>query len=397
VSLQGYSGASAANAGNGTILLETDGTTTYSLKSFDDGGVRLNPVLHTYSVDGISAGVTTDFPPTVIVHTAPVAPLASDAVLVSAAVNDRESPIAAVTLNYALNGIAQTPVTMSLAGGVYQASIPAQPDGTRVEFGVSGTTGSQTTTSGGGYFSGTTAIGMLRTLNSLGEPLYNSFTARIQGTVTAGGNTFSAGTNDDYIQDGTGGINVFRSTDTATPFAGTTPGQVAEVIGRIGFNGGRLRLDITESIEKSTSPYGINLVSPGPAPTPAAVTIGALNANPESFEGRFVSIANCQIVSGTIPATPQAVDRFVSISDGTGQFSLKIDHDTDIEGFNPGTTFTAIGIIQQDDFLRPFDSGYDIAPRGRPDLGGSAAGATVIDIASARIDAINNIDGTPRR
>jgi hypothetical protein len=37
VTHQGYTGASAANAGQGTLLLETDGTTTYSLKSFDDG------------------------------------------------------------------------------------------------------------------------------------------------------------------------------------------------------------------------------------------------------------------------------------------------------------------------------------------------------------------------
>src|SRR4029077_5639050 len=54
-----------------------------------------------------------------------------------------------------------------------------------------------------------------------------------------------------------------------------------------------------------------------------------------------------------------------------------------------------VGIIQQDDFLRPFDSGYNIAPRGRTDLGGAAAGATPVSIADARIDALNNVDGTP--
>jgi hypothetical protein len=55
--------------------LETDGATTYSLKSFDDGGVRISPAVHTYAVDGASAGVTTDFAPTVIAQTTPVAPL----------------------------------------------------------------------------------------------------------------------------------------------------------------------------------------------------------------------------------------------------------------------------------------------------------------------------------
>src|SRR5262245_18567406 len=63
VTHQGYSGASAADAGNGTILLTTDGLTSYALSSFDDGGARINAAVHTYALDGASPGVTTDFPP----------------------------------------------------------------------------------------------------------------------------------------------------------------------------------------------------------------------------------------------------------------------------------------------------------------------------------------------
>src|SRR5262249_18980020 len=189
VTQQGYTGASALNAGNGTIELETDGTTTYSLKSFDDGGVRINPAMHVYPVDGISPGITTDFPRTVIVQTLPVAPLASENVVVSAAVNDRESPITSVVLNYALNGSAQAPITMILNSNHYEATIPAEPDGVRVDFAVSGSTGGQTTTYRGGYFSGTTPVSTLRTTNALGEPQYNGYAARIHGTVTAGSNT----------------------------------------------------------------------------------------------------------------------------------------------------------------------------------------------------------------
>ena len=395
VTHQGYSGASAAAAGSGTIQLETDGSTAYTLMSFDDGGARLSPATHSYPVDAISPGVTTDFPPTVIAQTAPVAPLATDDVVVSALVNDRESVISSVVLGYAIDGVVQPLVPMTLVGNVYQATIPAQANGTRVDYAVAGTANGVTTTFTLGYFSGVTPVSTLHVLNALGEPAFSGYAARIQGTVSAGSNTFSAGTNDDYIQDATGGINVFRSTDTATPFSSTTPGQSVEVVGRVGFNGGRFRLDITESLEKTTSPYGISALGSGPSPVPATVTIAALTANPESYEGQLVSIANSQIVSGTLPVTPQALDQFVTISDGTGSFSLKVDHDTDIEGFTPSTTFTVVGIIQQDDFLRPFNSGYNVAPRGRPDLGGTAAGATLISIASARIDAVNNADGTP--
>ena len=64
VTQQGYTAAAAGHAGQGTLLLATDGTTNYSLGSFDDGGVQIDAALHTYPVDGVSAGVTTDFRPT---------------------------------------------------------------------------------------------------------------------------------------------------------------------------------------------------------------------------------------------------------------------------------------------------------------------------------------------
>ena len=390
---QGYTGAAPGSAGQGTILLATDGATTYSLTSFDDGGVRLPAALHTYAVDGASPGLAADFKPTVIPRTTPANPLASDALLVSALVNDRESPIDGVTLAYNLNGVAQSPLPMSLVAGRYEASIPAQPDGARVDYAITAAAGGQTTTYRSGYFSGVTPIATIRAINPKGEPLYAGYAARVRGTVTASG--FSAGTNDDYIQDATGGVNVYRSTDTLTAFTTAVPGQLVEVNGLIGFNGGRLRLDITESVEKTSSPYGIVVLSTNAAPAPQTMTIAALNANPEAFEGQFVSIEHCTITSGTIPGTPQAVDAFVTIADGTGSFVMKIDHDTDVEGFTPASPFTVAGIVQQDDFLRPFDSGYDITPRSRVDLGAAApAPAPLLTIAEARVDQVSNVDGT---
>ena len=47
VTQQGYTGAAAGNAGQGTIVLTTDGTTSYSIKSYDDNGTRIAPALHT--------------------------------------------------------------------------------------------------------------------------------------------------------------------------------------------------------------------------------------------------------------------------------------------------------------------------------------------------------------
>lgn len=392
VTQQGYTGAAAGHAGQGTVLLSTDGTTTYSLSSFDDGGTRLPAALHTYSVDGVPAGITTDFKPTVVVQTSPVVPLSTDSVTITAAVNDRESPISDVSLTFSVNGIAQAPIAMTLAAGVYQATIPAQPDGTRLDYTVSGTAGSQTSAFSLGYFSGVTPIASLRALNTKGEPRYNGYPARIQGTVTASG--FSSGTNDDYVQDATGAVNVYKSTDGPTPFTSTMPGQVVEARGRVGFNGGRLRLDLTESVERTSSPFGVAIIVTNPAPAPLVTTFSTLSSNTESFEGQLVSIPNVSLVSGTFPTTSQPLDTFVTVTDGTATFSLKLDHDTDADGFTPGATFTAVGIIQQDDYLRPFDSGYNIAPRNAADLGATAPPPPpLLTIADARVDAVTNADG----
>ena len=308
--------------------------------SFDDGGVRIDAGAphvsgrrriggphHRLPADGRGR------------RPAPVLPLATDTVTVTATVNDRESPISSVTLTYCCQrhrAVAGRDDARgrhlsgddSRAAGRRRASTTRSPaDGRR----------RRRRRSASGYFSGITPIASLRALNAKGEPLYAGYAARIQGTVTASG--FSAGTNDDYVQDATGAINVYRSTDTPTVFTPTTPGQSVEVLGRIGFNGGRLRLDITESVEKTSSPYGITILSPAPAPTPVTTTIAALSSNPESFEGQFVSIANVSIVERHDPGDAAAA-RHVRDHHATApaSFSLKIDDDTDIEGFTPAAT-----------------------------------------------------------
>ena len=158
----------------------------------------LPAALHTYAVDGVSSGLTTDFKPTVVVQAAPIVPQAFDATTITATVNDRESPISSVTLNYALNGAAQAPVDddaggRRVSGDRFRRSRTA-PASTTPSWARAG---AQSSSYSSGYFSGVTPISTLRTLNALGEPLYNGYAARIHGTVTASG--FSAGTNDDYV------------------------------------------------------------------------------------------------------------------------------------------------------------------------------------------------------
>lgn len=395
--VQGISGAVVGNGGNGTILLETNGTTTYTIRSFDDGGVKIP--LTTYNVDGASAGLTTDFPPTVIPSVNPTVPLATEAGVVTAVVHDRENPISTVTLNFSLNGVAQSPLTMSLTSpNTYQATIPAQANGTRVDFTINATANGKTTSFSDGYFSGTAQISNIKTLNAKGEALYREYAARIQGLVTAGTGVYStSGANNDYVQDASGGINVARTTQPSTPaIQPTAAGQMVEVRGRIGMLDGNVRLEVTPRFAETTSPFGITTLSSNNTVTPSTQTLSALNGNLEGFEGRLVSISNATVMSGTIPTAPASVDGFLTVTDGTGTFMLKIDKDTNVPGLaTPSGPFTLVGIVQQDDPLRPFTSNYSITPRSRVDLGAPDPGATILPIADARVDMVDNSNGTP--
>ena len=392
--VQGYSGADQAHAGLGTILLNTDGLVSFTMESFDDGGARISPNAHVYALDPTGGGVATDFPPTVIPYVTPGVPTAADTVTVTALVNDNQA-ITSVTLNYSLNGAAQAPVTMSpTVGSEYAGSIPAQPNGTRVDYSVTAVANGLSTTYAGGYFSGTTTIATLRSLTALAEPAYLDYAARVSGLVTSGTGKFSSTNNDDYIDDGTGALNISRTIEPTSP--ATTPtsaGNTYTVAGFINQLTGRFRLDVTPPFDGVDKPWGTpsgfnpySITSTGSAAvTPISRTIAQLNANGESDEAKLVTIANCSIVSGSIPGSG-GVDTFIVITDGTGQIEMKIDGDSNIPGMGAlPATFSVTGIVQQDDFLRPFTTRYDVAPRDRTDLGGTNS-TPLITIAEARED-----------
>ncbi len=399
-SVQFHSGASAPNAGQGTLLLETDGLVSFTVESFDDGGVRINPAQHVYAIDGQGLGVATDFPPTVIPFQSPGVPTAADVVTITALVND-DDPITSVTLNYSLNGSVQAPVIMTPTGSEFSATIPAQPNATRVDYTITAVANGLSASYETGYFSGTTPIANLRSLNALGEPAYLDYAARISGLATSTTGDFSTSNNDDYIDDQVGGaLNVSRTIEPDTPATQPmTAGTTYTVAGLINQLTGRFRLDVTPPFDGITkpwdaapgsyNPFGITSTGSGTV-TPVVKTIAQILAAPEGHEAFLVSIANVTITSGTIPASG-GLDAFLTINDGSGSMEMKIDSDGDIPGLaTPAGSFTLVGIVQQDDFLRPFNTRYTIAPRNRTDLGAAAGGPSLITIAEARAD----VDGT---
>jgi beta-lactamase superfamily II metal-dependent hydrolase/DNA/RNA endonuclease YhcR with UshA esterase domain len=398
VTQQGIFAAASNNAGNGTILLQTDGTTTYSLMSFDDGGVRISPSLNTYPIDGANMGVTTDFAPVVIPTLTPEFPLATEAVTFNVSAGDDNSTISNVTLNYSLDGVMQTPITLTGSNGSFQGMIPAQPDGTRVDYTVTATAGGKTSSFSNGYFSGTTPINKIRALKANGEPLYLDYRVRVVGTSTVATGSFngSSSLNDEFIEDGTAALNVFRSSRPSTNPVRLAVGQRTEVRGRIFQNQGVLRLDATPDVTNAASAFGFTDLGPAPAPvTPLMTTLANVSSQAEMMEGRLVMIPNVTI-TGTIPTIRSSNDSFVAISDGTASFQIRIDSDSDVTGLaTPRTPIILMGIVTQSDGLRPFDTQYNITPRNRADLGANLAGATLVSIAEARADIVDNTDSNP--
>ena len=244
----------------------------------------------------------------------PGAPLSTDVVTVTALVNDREDAITSVTLNYSLNGVAQAPVAMPpTVGDEFAANIPAQANGTRVDYTVTAVAGGASTSYPGGYYAGTTTIATLRQITSLGEPTYLDYVARISGLVTSGTGNYSTTNNDDYIDDGTGALNISRTIEPDTPATQpTTAGNTYTVAGFINQLTGKFRLDVTppfdgvtkpwDSAPGSFNPFGITLTGSAPV-TPLVRTIAQITADGEGNEAKLVTISNCTVVSGTIPGS----------------------------------------------------------------------------------------------
>ncbi len=192
--------------------------------------------------------------------------------------------------------------------------------------------------------------------DTYGEPVLMAQVVSIRGIATVATGTFSTTDNDIFIQDATGGLNIFRS-GNMTPTVSV--GDSLKVTGLV---------DIYAGLTRITSP-SINIEAVGlGAPDPILVTTADLDTDGESYEGSLVKISQCAITGGTWPGPGS--DGTLTIDDGSGECTLFIDKDTDIDGTTePDSTFDLVGIATQYDPSWPYHSGYRIVPRSTGDLG----------------------------
>lgn len=177
---------------------------------------------------------------------------------------------------------------------------------------------------------------------------------KIEGVVLGFNIQSPTGTNVQFtVQDATSGISVFYSLNNVS--YNPIEGDRVRVIGTVdSYNG------LAELI-----PDSIAFISNGnPLPTPQVVT--ALN---ESTESVLIQINNVTLVDPTQWPAP-GNNANVDITDGTNNYVLRIDRDTDVDDnvAAPATPFDIRGIGGQFDSSTPFDEGYQILPRYAQDV-----------------------------
>ncbi len=274
----------------------------------------------------------------------------------------------AADLHYSVNGGAESVVAMSTFSTsgdttVFQATIPGQPsNGDIVRYTVYARNANPDTTVGfeRGYFVGTTDIGDIQVMDANQANIYRFLGVRVRGNCTVPYGVFQTANTEYYIQDATGGIDVFKyGTHTVQPSLGddvTVEGTIDQ------YNG---KLEITSGAGCDSLLVDIN--GPGAVPAPKIVTSCD---DFEAFEGELITMNIAALPAGVDTLSPAGTNVSYYIRNCVpDSVQMFIDLDTNIPG-TPVTSqyITVTGIGSQYDSSSPYTGGYEIVPRFASDI-----------------------------
>lgn len=199
-------------------------------------------------------------------------------------------------------------------------------------------------------------ISSLRDVDSGGNALDIGSVVAVEGTVTETDFGGGAANFSGFLQDGTGGINIF----SPSLFLGLVRGNRFVVMGTVSQSNG------LTSIVPSSSSHLVDRQAV-PEATPSAVTLADLSANPENYEGMLVKVSNLSLGSGvwgpgaTINLLdPSLTSVEVRIQSGSTATTTPASYPVDVTG-----------IFGQSDAASPFNSGYFLMPRDPSDVAAS--------------------------
>lgn len=311
-------------------------------------------------------GTASNIPSTISFLTPVSVPGANEDYMVSAKIFDADTLVNAV-LQFII-GTDSSEVDMVSTGSdsIYSGTISAvnYTDGSAVQYRILAIDKAKDSTfaDGGSFLAGTTPINTLKQLEEDFSLSFSGFAARVTGDATVNNGIFSGSDMQVYMQDGTGGINIFAKYAADTAFS---IGHNYTVTGTIGFYNG-----LAELVPANP---GQDIVDNGATddPAPLQLSIASLLSNPEAFEGMLVQISNADTVAGSAawPTTGNNANITITDDGGTSQLTMRIDKDTDIDEA-PQTSYPAnvVGIVSQYDSSSPYTDGYQLLPRAMADI-----------------------------
>ena len=308
-----------------------------------------------------------DAPPAInSVQRSALVPGPDDNTTITADVTD-DNGLTKVELRYMINDEAVVIVNMTnTSGDSYSGEIPASAyeNSDRVSYWIhaedNATPAQSNENSKDQFVAGTITIDSLHSVDENGRSVYMRYYAKISGTATVNNGTFSTSSLDVYLQDATGGINLFKQGADSITFTlsnnYTVSGKIDQYNGKLEIIPDNAGTDITDN-------------GAGTVPEPAVKTIAELLADPEKYEGMLVKILDATVISGSWPSTGSSSSLTISDDKGTSSLTMRIDSDTDIDGSVEGMyPVTVTGVMGQYDYSSPYTSGYQILPRSTADL-----------------------------
>lgn len=175
----------------------------------------------------------------------------------------------------------------------------------------------------------------------------------VAGIVTSP--NFHATKNSFYIQDATGGIDIFGGTKVTTAL-----GDSVVVTGWLLLYNNLL--EVSDSVTTAVSLSVTNVSSGHTVPAPKVITVAELNLNGENYEGQLITIKNVTKTSGTWPGATGSSVTLTCTANGTADpLSMRITKPSELIGAaEPVWPKDVTGIATQ---FSTSTGGYQITPR----------------------------------
>ncbi|MBD3170366.1 MAG: T9SS type A sorting domain-containing protein [candidate division Zixibacteria bacterium] len=179
----------------------------------------------------------------------------------------------------------------------------------------------------------------------------------VAGIVTA--YQFADTSTNIYIEDGTGGVNVYYGENRMN----VTYGDSVYLQGIIDQYNGKTEVVFfdEERFENRGSGHSFDTLT---------ITCADLaDTTGEQYEGKLVQIRNVTLSPDPDEWPILGESATMTITDGTGEAALRIDRNTNIDGNSePSSPMHIVGVVGQYDYTRPYSGGYQLQPREYADF-----------------------------